>query len=207
MFHSSFESVLPYRVLAIAVLAVFYGIYFVKLFAQKKRGTKAYKIGERSEKSVHTVEHLMSAATLSVVAVQLVSIIADWSILPGSARFTGFITALAGDALFLAAVLGMRDSWRVGIPESGKTAMVTDGVYAYSRNPAFVGFDLMYIGVCLMYCNVLTVIFSAFAVVMLHMQILQEEKYLSETFGEEYLLYKKTVSRYLGRKSKNGSRL
>lgn len=65
----------------------------------------------------------------------------------------------------------------------------------------------MYIGVCLMYCNVLTVIFSAFAVVMLHMQILQEEKYLSETFGEEYLLYKKTVSRYLGRKSKNGSRL
>ena len=25
-----------------------------------------------------------------------------------------------------------------------------------SRNPAFVGFDLMYIGICLLYCNVLS---------------------------------------------------
>lgn len=207
MFHSDFESVLPYGMLAIAVLAVFYAIYFTKLFTQKKHGTKAYRIGERKEKDTRLVEHLMSAATLAVVAVQLVSIIAGWSILPGGARFTGFVTALAGDALFFAAVLGMRDSWRVGIPESGKTEMVTNGVYSYSRNPAFVGFDLMYIGVCLMYCNVLTAIFSAFAVVMLHMQILQEEKYLSETFGEEYLIYKKTVRRYLGRKSKNVSRL
>ena len=37
---------------------------------------------------------------------------------------------------------------------------------------------------------------------MLHLQILQEEKYMLKTFGDEYAGYKKTVFRYLGRRSK-----
>lgn len=97
----------------------------------------------------------------------------------------------------------MKDSWRAGIPKQDKTKLVTDGIYAYSRNPAFLGFDLQYVGVMLMYCNPLTILFTAFTMLMLHLQILQEEKYMAATFGEEYLQYKKQVFRYLGRK--NGS--
>ena len=41
---------------------------------------------------------------------------------------------------------------------------------------------------------------SAFAIIMLHMQILQEEHFLIDTFGEEYMEYKKHVFRYLGRR-------
>ena len=40
----------------------------------------------------------------------------------------------------------------------------------------------------------------AICVVMLHLQILQEEKYMETTFGESYLQYKKKVFRYLGRR-------
>lgn len=79
--------------------------------------------------------------------------------------------------------------------------MVTTGIYQYSRNPAFLGFDLMYIGVLLMYGNLLTLVFSAFAMVMLHLQILQEERYLTDTFGAAYTAYKSRVFRYLGRKA------
>ena len=82
----------------------------------------------------------------------------------------------------------------------GTTELVTDGIYQFSRNPAFLGFDFMYIGVLLMYFNPLTVAFSLFAIVMLHLQILQEEKYLTAVFGNEYTAYKKRVFRYLGRK-------
>ena len=78
--------------------------------------------------------------------------------------------------------------------------MVTNGIYAFSRNPAFLGFDLMYFGVFLMYCNPLTGVFTAYAVMMLHLQILQEETYLTATFGAPYQDYRKKVSRYLGRK-------
>ncbi len=43
----------------------------------------------------------------------------------------------------------MKDSWRAGIPDSDKTELVTTGIYKYSRNPAFLGFDLQYMGVLL----------------------------------------------------------
>ena len=153
------------------------------------------------EKSICTVELLMSAATLGAPIAQLLSIAFGWSYLPANARFTGFCTGMLGDAIFLLSVLCMKDSWRAGIPDKGKTELVTTGIYRYSRNPAFLGFDFMYIGVLLMYCNLLTAAFSLFAIITLHLQILQEEQYLIGTFGITYQKYMEQVHRYLGRKS------
>lgn len=200
MIYGNFEEMLPYRILTVAVLLIFYAVYFTKMIVQKKHGIRTHQIGRRREKGLHTVEMLMSAATFGIVPVQLASVCLDWSCLPSGARFTGFLIALIGDAIFLIAVLCMKDSWRAGIPEKDKTELVTGGIYAFSRNPAFLGFDLMYVGVLFMYCNILTGAFTAFAVVMLHMQILQEERYMETAFGEEYLSYKKRVFRYLGRR-------
>ena len=81
-----------------------------------------------------------------------------------------------------------------------KTELVTTGIYRFSRNPAFLGFDLMYVGVLLLYGNLLTLGFSVFAIVMLHLQILQEERHLVNTFGTPYQEYCRHVSRYLGKK-------
>lgn len=194
------EDHLPYAVLALTVLALFYGIYFAKMLAQKQRGIQTRQIGRRKEKSIHTVELLMSAATLGAPIAQLLSIAFGWSYLTANARFTGFCTGMLGDAIFLLSVLCMKDSWRAGIPDKEKTELVTTGIYRFSRNPAFLGFDLMYVGVLLLYGNLLTLSFSAFAIVMLHLQILQEERYLVNTFGTPYQEYCRHVSRYLGRK-------
>ena len=202
MIHSEFESGLPYWLLTLIVLAIFYGIYFTKMFVQKRRGIRTHQIGRRKEKALHTVETLMSVATLGIVPAQLLSVAMGWNHMPAGARFTGFLIGMAGDVIFLSAVLCMKDSWRAGIPEKDKTDMVTDGIYAFSRNLAFLGFDLMYLGVFLMYCNLLTGMFTAFAIVMLHLQILQEEQYLEAAFGEPYLAYKKRVFRYLGKRAR-----
>ena len=35
---------------------------------------------------------------------------------------------------------------------------------------------------------------------MLHLQLLQEERYLTSAFGAEYLHYRRRVFRYLGRR-------
>mgnify|MGYP000348553420 FL=1 len=194
------ENRLPYALMALLVLAVFYAIYFSKVLAQKRQGIQTHQIGRRKEKSVHTVELLMSAATLGAPVVQLLSIIFDWSCLPANARFTGFCIGMLGDLIFLASVLCMKDSWRAGIPDKDKTELVTTGIYRYSRNPAFLGFDLQYVGVLLMYGNLLTLAFSLFAMVMLHLQILQEERYLTNVFGAPYQAYRSHVCRYLGRR-------
>lgn len=107
---------------------------------------------------------------------------------------------MVGDLIFLTSVLCMKDSWRAGIPEADRTQLVTEGIYAYSRNLAFLGFYLQYIGVLLMFCNLLTGAFTVFAVTMLHLQILQEERYLTAVFGLEYEDYRHQVLRYLGRR-------
>ena len=123
-----------------------------------------------------------------------------WSHLHVNARFTGFCVGMMGDVIFLLSVLCIKDSWRAGIPDKDKTELVTTGIYRFSRNPAFLGFDLMYVGVLLLYGNLLTLSFSVFAIVMLHLQILQEERYLVNTFGAQYQEYCCHVFRYLGRK-------
>ena len=188
-----------FRAGALFVLAAFYSIYFAKMLAQKRRGIRTNQIGSTKDKKTRAVELFMSAATLGIVPAQLISVIFGWNRMPNSARFTGFLIGLTGDMIFLSAVLFMKDSWRAGIPQKDKTELITDGIYAFSRNPAFLGFDFMYIGVFIIYCNPLTAFFTAFAVIMLHMQILQEEKYLAYVFGKPYVDYKKRVFRYLGR--------
>ena len=199
--HTALESKLCYPILALLVLAVFNGIYFGKVLAQKRRGIQTRQIGRRKEKEIRTVETLMSIATLGAPMAQLTSILFGWNHLPAGARFTGFFIGMLGDASFLLSVLCMKDSWRAGIPDTDKTELVTTGIYQYSRNPAFLGFDFMYIGILLMYGNLLTLGFSAFAMVMLHLQILQEERYLETAFGSAYTAYKNQVFRYLGRKA------
>ena len=193
------EVSLPYRLLALFVLAVFYGIYLIKQWRQKRCGIRTIQIGRRKDTQTHKVETLMGVATVGIIPAQLLSIAFGWSHLPANARFTGFCVGLLGDLIFLISVLCMKDSWRAGIPEEDGTELVTEGIYSFSRNPAFLGFDLQYIGLLLMFCNLLTGMFSVFAITMLHLQILQEEHYLTATFGAEYLKYRHQVLRYLGR--------
>lgn len=195
------EEMLCYPLLALIELAVFYSIYFGKMLLQKQHGIRTYQIRCRKEIELRTLETLMSIATLGAPIAQLLSIAFGWSHLPANARFTGFLIGMLGDGIFLPSVLCMKDSWRAGIPDKDKTKLVTAGIYRYSRNPAFLGFDFMYVGVLLMYGNLLTLGFSAFAMVMLHLQILQEERYLENTFGADYIAYKQQGFRYLGRKS------
>lgn len=200
MINLPFEEYAPYRILAIFILAMFYSIYLAKAWLQKRQGIRTHQIGKGKERRVQMVETVMGIVTVSIIPVQLLSIIFGWNHLPANVRFTGFCVGVIGDLIFLISVLCMKDSWRAGIPDKDKTKLVTDGIYRYSRNPAFLGFDLQYIGILLIYFNLLTLIFTMFAVTMLHLQILQEEQYLTATFGAEYQEYRRRVFRYLGRR-------
>lgn len=194
------KQIIPFGIAVICLMAVFYGVYFTKKILQKRKGIKTNQIGSRKEKGLHATEVLMAIATLSVVVAELLSVGLGWNYAPPSARFTGVLIAGLGDIIFLIAVVQMKDSWRAGIPKEDKTELVTNGIYKFSRNPAFLGFDFNYIGICLAYSNPVSIAFTVFAVVMLHMQILQEEKFMLATFGDSYAEYKKEVFRYLGRK-------
>ena len=170
------------------------------MLGQKKKGIRTNQIakGDKAEELMY-IEFIMKIATIGVPVYELVSIL--WGINKASEnmRIAGLIIATVGVMIFGLSVYTMRDSWRAGIPESDRTKMVSEGIYSISRNPAFCGFDLTYIGILLMLFNIPLLVFTCFAIFTLHLQILQEEKYLEKVFGIEYREYRRKVFRYLGR--------
>ena len=57
------EECIPYRLLALSVLAVFYGIYLVKQWRKKRCGIRTIQIECGKDAQTHTVETLMGIAT------------------------------------------------------------------------------------------------------------------------------------------------
>lgn len=187
----------PIQITALAVLAVFYIAYFAKMLLQRRKGVRTDQIGRGNKpRKTLVIEILMKIATYSVVVAEVFSIALDLRMWRSPYARVGIGVAALGVLVFIAAMVTMRDSWRAGIPEKDKTKLVTGGIYRVSRNPAFLGFDLMYVGVLVAFFNYLHLILALFAIVMLHLQILQEETYLSEAFGEAYNRYKRRTGRY-----------
>ncbi len=190
-----------YQILAFVVLMWFYGVYMGKLLIQKKQGIQTVQLGKgNKENATLIVERVLNSLSLSVVIAQIISIVMKYSIIPDQARFIGFLLGIIGNVFFTLSVITMKDSWRAGIPAKDKTRFVSRGIYRFSRNPAFVGFDCMYVGIFIMFCNIVLGILTVIFMVQLHLLILQEEKFLEKRFGAEYIAYKMKVFRYLGRR-------
>lgn len=190
-----------FKISALVLLAVFYACYFIKMFGQRKKGIKTSQIGKGKTGKTRTIEYLMSVSTFLVVIAEVASIIIGTTVFPLFLRIIGLFVAASGVAVFIAAVVTMRDSWRVGVPEEKKTTIVTTGIFSVSRNPAFLGFDLLYLGILLTFFNPFLLVFSLFSAVMLHLQtVVVEEPFLRKAFGKDYENYAKSVCRYLGKK-------
>ena len=190
-----------YQVTALVILAVFYGCYFLKMFLQRRKGIQTDQIGQGKVGFVQFIEVTMKIATLLVPAAEVISISLNTTCFSVPLRICGAVIGALGATVFVTSVVTMRDSWRAGVSKTDKTELVTDGIYQISRNPAFLGFDLVYIGILLMFFNPWLLIASVFAMLMFHLQIVNvEEDFLLENFGQEYLAYKKKVNRYIGRK-------
>ncbi len=190
-----------FQIIALSVLAVFYGCYFAKMISQRRKGIRTDQIGKGKTGSIKVIEITMKIATYFVTVVEVISIAMETSCLPDKLRAVGAVIAACGVMIFVLAVFAMRDSWRAGVSKTDKTELVTSGIFQISRNPAFLGFDLVYTGILWMFFNWVLLVVSVFAVFMLHLQIVDvEEDYMRASFGEPYLEYKKKVCRYLGRK-------
>ena len=165
-----------FQITAAAILLFFYGCYFSKMIGQKKKGIQTDQLGLGKTGFVRFVEITTKFATYLAAAAEVASIFAGVSLLPVGARIAGAVIGFAGVGFFVSAVLTMRDSWRAGVSSTDRTELVTAGIFRISRNPAFLGFDLVYAGILLMFFNWVLFAFSLFAALMLHLQIVNVEE-------------------------------
>lgn len=191
-----------FRILASLLIFTFYIIYFIKLFSLKKKGIKVNNLGkkEKKTKKIIKIEITLKIFTILMFLVEVFSIIIDdnWYYIYESPvlKIIGLILIFLGDVVFFLSVYYMKTSWRVGIDETSKGKLITNGIYRISRNPAFFGFDLTYLGLALVFPNPIMIIFTIILIWLFDDQIMIEEEYLERTYKEEYLEYKKKTKRY-----------
>lgn len=80
------------------------------------------------------------------------------------------------------------------------TNLITEGIFAHTRNPMYLGNLLLALGFCLMYGSAFmyAVVFPFFLLVYIGITF-EEERFLSEKFGSQYQDYCRSTNRYLPR--------
>ena len=79
--------------------------------------------------------------------------------------------------------------------------LVTDGPYAISRNPMYVGMVLAGLGAALITATLAGIILAAaYALIVRYWYIAYEERAMRQQFGERYDAYCRKVGRWLGRR-------
>lgn len=190
-----------FKIIAIILMGIFYICYFAKMFSQKRKGINTDQLGKGKKGFVKCIEIALKVTTYILPLLQIVSILLSSKSDNTVLSIVGVAVEMLGVIVFILSVTEMKDNWRAGVQREEKTSLVTSGIYSMSRNPAFLGFELMYIGILVAFFNWYLLIATIIALILFHLQIIKvEEVFLIDAFGDEYFKYKNKVFRYFGRK-------
>jgi protein-S-isoprenylcysteine O-methyltransferase Ste14 len=123
-----------------------------------------------------------------------------WSLsfVPSGFRWFGPVVVLCAALLF---VLSVREFRAAGTPVPGSrrtTTIVCTGPYRFSRNPIYLSFVLLVLGLSVWLNNLWLVLTLVPAVGLVAAIVIpREERFLERNFGEQYSSYKSTVRRWL----------
>jgi len=183
-------------------------IFFILAFAVKNIKTYiSTKQSIRGSSLKLTLSILFSTIIYCLIILRLTLLEPKWIVEIDLSEYKlinilGLIFVSTGFILGILALITMKNSWRVGIKYGQKTDLVTTGVYKISRNPYFLSYNILILGYIFIFPSFVLITFYLTLVVIFHYMILEEEKYLLSTHGENYIDYKNKVNRYLTIKSK-----
>ncbi|MDR3247927.1 MAG: isoprenylcysteine carboxylmethyltransferase family protein [Treponema sp.] len=192
-------------ILVLIDLILFYVLFIGRTVMLYKKGVKVWVIGKSTKKAFEIILENILFPVLTVWSVFIVltalhiplpGIISNYVLRVSWIQYAGIALCYLGIIIFLLALLSFGKAWRIGIDKDNSNDLITSGIFKYSRNPIFLFMDLYFVGIMLIYPNIIFVLVAIGAVIGIHLQILREEKYLSQKFGEKYSAYKKYTRRY-----------
>lgn len=138
--------------------------------------------------------------------VWLLALVVGWWLhrfLPWPARgdgiaWVGLVVIAVGVLLALWALLTLRAAQTPVEPWKATRAIVDRGPYAFTRNPIYLAFAFVVLGVGL-WTNRLAVVAMVVPAFIItdRVIVLREERYLTRKFGEAYLAYRQRVRRWI----------
>ena len=112
-------------------------------------------------------------------------------------KIAGLVILVLAFIIFIIAQLTLGNSWRLGIDRAHPGRLVTRKIYAFSRHPIYLFFDLYFFSIFLLNANLVFLILMAIMALTLHLQIETEERFLLEIHGGEYQSYIDKVGKYI----------
>ncbi|MGA8532783.1 MAG: isoprenylcysteine carboxylmethyltransferase family protein [Candidatus Tumulicola sp.] len=112
-------------------------------------------------------------------------------------QWLGVTLCASGLFLMVLSLVAFGSSFRVGIDTEHPNALITSGVFAFTRNPMYVAFGCVLFGEFLIQPRWLLLVYLVAGSVLFHRQVLREEAYLQQHYGPEYTAYRARVRRYL----------
>lgn len=97
----------------------------------------------------------------------------------------------------VAAQAQMGGSWRIGIDPGTTAPLVDQGVFAWSRNPIFLGMRAALLGLFLVLPNAVTLALLLLGEVLIQVQVRLEESHLGQVHGPRYEAYRQAVRRWI----------
>lgn len=117
-----------------------------------------------------------------------------------TAAWLGWVVIALALLLIFAAVLQLlllRTTLDPLNPDKTRT-LVTSGVFRLSRNPVYLGFALLLLGVALVLKSIIAgLLVALFMLIMTWLHIRIEEQTLSQKFGDSWAQYVRRTSRWL----------
>lgn len=191
----------------LAALLAIIAVSALRLFSVER--SQAFSFGRHA--SIQSVaERNWKLATGSALASALTAWLApgwevalgrpDWADAP-ALKWISAIVFVASILLIAVAQLQMGASWRIGVPTDGPGPLVAQGLFAWSRNPIFVGMIGAILALFLWSPHILTAAVLAGTWTLALVQVRIEEEALREKHGDAYERYAADVGRWFGRRS------
>jgi len=174
------------------------GIVLVRVLLMRRQGMEAMHFG-KLDRSDFLIPPFALFYFYTIFAAAF-----DWPMVSRRQFFQSEALAWLGVALCLGGLLmlvwslaSFGESFRVGIDTERPDRLITSGIFALTRNPIYVGFWLVLLGQFLIFPNWIPLIYILAATWLFHRQVLREEDFLKQHYGEAYTAYCSQVRRYL----------
>jgi protein-S-isoprenylcysteine O-methyltransferase Ste14 len=195
------------RWLPLALFVLFFALTLVgrSLIAWRRTGINpiVWPNDDSAEGYIARAMHVATAVLLIGFALHGVGLSMRVGLLPwaGTVVLYWVGVALFASALVwvLIAQLQMGVSWRIGIDHARATAIVSHGLYAWSRNPIYLGTRVALLAALLMVPTAITIAATVALEVLIQLQVRLEEQHLMQQHGDGYRAYCARVRRWFGR--------
>ena len=186
------------KYIAIATIILLITMVITRVLLLKKQGIQAMQFGAIDKKDflippfAFFYFYLVFAHTFSWPSIPVPEIFNNEVI-----AWVGVCFCVAALGLILYSLISFSKSFRVGIDVNVSQQLITTGAFAYSRNPMYVAFASVLLGQFLIFPSWVLLIYIVAATWLFNRQVLLEEAFLKQHYGDEYSEYCKRVRRYI----------